>query len=304
MTWIATSTGRFDVRAADPAPKQTDSALDEKRTATEISTKRKLPTSQTVTVKPNASDYEIETRLNKIAASQDVFRRVHVEVTEGIVTVKGEVEEESYAKSFSALSEKVQGVIGVVDQLKVTNVKKTGLRLAQSEIRDLTLKFFRAIPYILSSFVIIGTESGVVHSLNSRCTMLLNSDGILTQIPNATVLAATIKNVSAHTLNRVTFPLQIDRFEELAGFQEVFKQAVQENVKTVSADPSPQAIVSEASARLGLKRKALDFILGDQEQSRSERDLLMDRSREVMDPEEREAGKEMPLKALEMPATR
>jgi small-conductance mechanosensitive channel len=334
-------------QAAGPAPSASPDAT-EKKTATELPAKRKLPTAQTIGVIPRQSDRQIEERLNRIARSQDVFRNIRVEVAEGVVTVKGEVEEESFAKSFTGLCEKVEGVIGVVDQLRSTSVKKTGLSLAHAEVSDLARKFFRFLPYlascfvvlaltilagygcfrfwhfflgrrmarkplvaknlaklftfpvyllgfyvilqvgglgglaatlvggtgvmgivlglagkniienILSSFmltlrnpfkigdqVIIGTERGVVHRLDSRCTMLLNSDGVFTQIPNSTVLSAIIKNVSAHPLNRFSFTLSINKNVELPRFASIFDRAIEENRSRIAREPKPEYLVTE-----------------------------------------------------------
>lgn len=360
-----------NVLAAESATISTpESVLNEKRTATELPTKRKLPTAQTVKVQPQETDAQIRNRLSRIAASQEVFKKLKVSVTEGIVTLQGEVEEETYAKSFSALSEKVSGVIGVVDQLKITNVKKTGLRQAQSEVHNLTQRFFKFIPYLASSIliltltlvlgfgvyrlwlflllkkmarkpviarnlaklfavpiyilgfylvlqvgglgglaatlvggtgmlgiilglaskniienilsgfmltlrnpfqigdqVIIGTESGVVHGINSRCTMLLNHDGIFTQIPNSTVLTAVIKNLSAHALNRVSFTLQIDKTKELAGFEHTFQRAVQMNSKTIAEKPLAQAVLTEISGDKAIMQ--CSFWVDNQQESSS-----------------------------------
>jgi small-conductance mechanosensitive channel len=333
--------------AADPKPAASPDVV-EKKTATELPAKRKLPTAQTIAVERRETDRQIAERLNRIAQSQDIFRNVRVEVTEGVVTVKGEIEEESGAKSFTGLSEKVDGVIGVVDQLRVTSVKKTGLSLAHAEVSDLARKFFRFIPYlascflilaltlflgygcfrlwefvlarrlprkplvarnlakvlslpvyllgfyvilqvgglgglaatlvggtgvmgiviglagkniienVLSSFmltlrnpfkigdqVIIGAERGVVHRIDSRCTMLLNSDGVFTQIPNSTVLSAVIKNVSAHPLNRFSFTLTVDKNVQLPHFAQVFDRALAENRTRIAREPKPEYLITE-----------------------------------------------------------
>jgi small-conductance mechanosensitive channel len=332
---------------AAPNPAASPDAT-EKKTATELPSKRKLPTAQTIDVERRETDRQIAARLNRIAQSQDIFRKVHVDVVEGVVTVRGEIEEENSAKSFTGLCEKVEGVIGVVDQLRVTSVKKSGLSLAHAEVSDLARKFFRFLPYlascffilaltlllgygcfrlwdlvlsrrmprkplvarnlakvltlpvyllgfyvilqvgglgglaatlvggtgvmgiviglagkniienVLSSFmltlrnpfkigdqVIIGAERGVVHRIDSRCTMLLNSDGVFTQIPNSMVLAAIIKNVSAHPLNRFSFTLSVNKDVALPQFGKIFDRAIEENRSRIAREPKPEYLITE-----------------------------------------------------------
>jgi small conductance mechanosensitive channel len=337
--------------AATPTPNP-DLVLSDQRTAAELPTKQKIPTAQEVEVRPEESDRMIALRLNKIAQSQEVFKKVHVNVVEGIVTIEGEVEEDAYAKSFSALSEKVQGVIGVIDQLKVTSIQKTGLHLAQSEVTDLVHRFFKFIPYLISCFlilfltwllgmgiyrfwmavlgrrmerrpmlarhlskifsipvyligfylilevgglsglaatlvggtgvlgiilglagknilenllssfmlslrnpfrvgdeVVIGTESGIVHKIDSRCTMLLTHEGIFTQIPNSNVLAAVIRNVTAHPLNRILLPVKMDRCREVSSLFDEFRRIVEQNSDTIAADPKPDLLVTDITRK-------------------------------------------------------
>lgn len=153
LAFVSVST--FAADAPEPDPAKTDSPLVETRTAAELPEKRKIPTSREVELRPDESDRQIRTRLTRIAKSQEVFKGIQIAVREGIVDLSGKVEEASISKSFSALAERVEGVIGVIDRIEVTDVKKTGLRLAQAEFSDLVKKFFRSIPYILSSFVIL-----------------------------------------------------------------------------------------------------------------------------------------------------
>jgi small conductance mechanosensitive channel len=333
--------------SATPTPAPEVPILNDNRTAAELPTKTKIPTDEPVEIKRKESDHQIQDRLIHIAQSQDIFKQIKVSVIEGIVTLKGSVEEDAYAKSFSGLSEKVQGVIGVVDMLTITDVQKTGIRLAQSEVDDIIHKFFKFLPYlascivililtiglgvltarfwhiilarkltsrpllvphltkiftapvyiigfylilqiggaaglastliggtgvigiilglagknilenVLSSFmitlrnpfkvgdeVVIGDQSGIIYGFDSRCTMVLSYDGIFTQIPNTTVLAAVIKNLTSHPVNRVVFDINVSREIGFAQFKAYFEKAMKLNEKSILADPKPKVLLT------------------------------------------------------------
>ncbi len=339
------------VHAADQTPTPTtDSPLVENRTATELPDRRKIPTSREIVLRPEESDRQIRDRLQKIARSQDAFHGIQVKVTEGIVALSGKVEEAAVAKSFSALSERMEGVIGVVDQIKINDPKKNGLRLAESEATTLVERFFRSIPYLLSALVIlvltlglgfaflrlwrailarrmaespmlaettarllttpifvfgfylifrvgglgglastvlggtgvlgiviglagqnilgnylagfmltlrnpfkvgdqvtIGSESGSVYSVNSRCTMLLDGDGILVQIPNSAVLTSTIRNRTAHPMNQITLNIPVEPDTDSGDFRDAFCEALRKSTAAVAEDPAGQAFISGVS---------------------------------------------------------
>jgi small conductance mechanosensitive channel len=347
ILFLFTSIPLSALATENAAAPETDSPLVESRTATELPEKRKIPTSREIGIHPEESDRQIQARLQKIASSQEVFRNLTVRVNQGIVLLTGTAEETSVAKSFSALSERMEGVIGVVDQISVTDKSKTGLRAAQAETSALAQKFYRLIPYLLTALVIllltfaigflflrfwryillrkmarspmlaettarlltapiyilgcylifrvggpnglstsvlggtgvlgiviglagqnilgnylagfmltlrnpfkvgdqvsIGESTGAIFSVNSRCTMLLDGDGILVQIPNSLVLNSIIRNRSAHSMNQVTLKVPVEPGADIGDFRDAFRAAIVKNESAIPNDPEAQAYIS------------------------------------------------------------
>lgn len=144
-------------------------------------------------------------------------------------------------------------------QLALTVLGGTGLvGLALGiAFRDITENFLASIflsvrpPFETSDLVEIGADTGYVQQLNVRSTVLMTLDGMIVQIPNATVYkvrcATTNANRREHFVVGIGFDAPIDRAQEIA-------REVLDRHPAVLHDPEPMVLVDNlGKATIDLK---------------------------------------------------
>lgn len=117
---------------------------------------------QESTIRPS-SDAQIEQRLSRVAQATDWYPKLSIQVTEGLVILKGEVEDEQKRKWIVDISSKLSGVLGVIDKTETQSAFEgpSVLSPAQEEMGEIVQKSYRLIPYIASSLLIIALFLGI-----------------------------------------------------------------------------------------------------------------------------------------------
>lgn len=115
------------------------------------------------TLNAQVTDQQIEQRLSRLAQATKWYPKLEVQVTEGLVILKGEVENEQKRKWILDISNKLDGVLGVIDETETQSVYEgtSVLSPAQEEMGEIVQKSYRLIPYIASSLLIIALFMGI-----------------------------------------------------------------------------------------------------------------------------------------------
>ena len=135
-------------------------------------------------------------------------------------------------------------------QLALTVVGGTGLvGLAVGiAFRDITENFLASVflsmqrPFETGDLVEISGVTGYVQQLNVRTTILMDFDGNLVQIPNATVYRTNLRNFTTNTSRRDHFDVGIGYDDEISEAQEVALKVLAEH-PAVLGDPEPLVLV-------------------------------------------------------------
>ncbi len=113
-----------------------------------------LAESGEVAVEPSARDEEIESRLRDIyAAVPGVGRDVVVEVREGVVALRGVVDDEAQRALLAEIARKTQDVVAVIDRTRVAEPSLLDFSASLGEARSLWREFVRLLPRIVLSLL-------------------------------------------------------------------------------------------------------------------------------------------------------
>lgn len=137
-------------------------------------------------------------------------------------------------------------------QLALTIVGGTGLiGLAVGiAFRDITENFLASIflsvqrPFEPEDLIEVGDVTGYVQQLNMRTTILMNLDGNLVQIPNATVYKSNIRNYTANGNRREVFDVGIGYDDAVSEAQEIARRVLDDHPAVLN-DPEPAVLVQE-----------------------------------------------------------
>lgn len=135
-------------------------------------------------------------------------------------------------------------------QLALTVVGGTGLiGLALGiAFRDITENFLASIflsmqrPFETGDLIEVSGVTGYVQQLNVRTTILMNFDGNLVQIPNATVYKSTLRNFTTNCNRREDFDVGIGYSDSINEAQEIARHVLA-NHPAVLIDPEPSVLV-------------------------------------------------------------
>lgn len=140
--------------------------------------------------------------------------------------------------------------ISGLTQLALTIIGGTGLvGLAVGiAFRDITENFLASLflsmqrPFETGDLVEVAGVTGFVQQLNVRTTILMNLQGNLVQIPNATIYKSTIRNFTANPNRREDFVVGIGYDDAIDAAQEVARQVLAEHPAVLN-DPEPAVLV-------------------------------------------------------------
>ena len=135
-------------------------------------------------------------------------------------------------------------------QLALTVVGGTGLiGLAVGiAFRDITENFLASIflsvqrPFEPADLIEVDGVTGYVQQLNMRTTIVMNLDGNLVQIPNATVYKSNLRNYTTNCNRRETFDIGIGYDDVISDAQEIARRVL-ESHPAVLNDPEPSVLV-------------------------------------------------------------
>jgi small conductance mechanosensitive channel len=135
-------------------------------------------------------------------------------------------------------------------QLALTIVGGTGLiGLAVGiAFRDITENFLASIflsiqrPFEPADLIEVAGVTGYVQQLNMRTTVLMNLDGNVVQIPNATVYKSNLRNYTTNCNRREMFEIGIGYDDAIAESQEIARRVLDAH-PAVLQDPEPSVLV-------------------------------------------------------------
>ncbi len=135
-------------------------------------------------------------------------------------------------------------------QLALTIVGGTGLiGLAVGiAFRDITENFLASVflsvrrPFEPADLIEVAGVTGYVQQLNMRTTVLMNLDGNVVQIPNATVYKSNLRNYTTNCNRRETFDIGIGYDDAIAESQEIARRVLDEHPAVLN-DPEPSVLV-------------------------------------------------------------
>src|SRR5579872_892869 len=146
-------------------------------------------------------------------------------------------------------------------RIAVTVVGGTGLLglIIGIAFHDITENFLASLflalqqPFQPGDLVTIAEQTGFVHSLTTRTTILMTLDGNHIQIPNSTVYKSTIQNFASNPNRRESFLVGIGYAEDVAKAQSIALQVLKDH-PAVLGDPQPWVLVdSLGSAAVTLR---------------------------------------------------
>jgi small-conductance mechanosensitive channel len=135
-------------------------------------------------------------------------------------------------------------------QLALTVVGGTGLvGLAVGiAFRDITENVLASIflslqrPFETGDLVEVSGVTGYVQQLNVRTTILMNLDGNLVQIPNASVYKSNLRNFTTNANRRESFDVGIGYDDSITAAQEIARKVLAEHAAVLN-DPAPSVLV-------------------------------------------------------------
>jgi small-conductance mechanosensitive channel len=135
-------------------------------------------------------------------------------------------------------------------QLALTVIGGTGLiGLAVGiAFRDITENFLASIllsmqrPFETGDLVEVGGVTGYVQQLNVRTTVLMTLDGVVVQVPNASVYKSNLRNFTANANRRDDFVVGIGYEDSIAEAQEIALQVLLAH-PAVLDEPEPWVLV-------------------------------------------------------------
>lgn len=106
---------------------------------------------EAVAVSPRAADEEIAKRLEGIFSAIPGAAGVTADVEQGVVVLRGVVEDEPQKQVLGEIARKMQDVVAVVDRVRVAEPPLLDLSASLREARDIWRRFVRSLPRIVLS---------------------------------------------------------------------------------------------------------------------------------------------------------
>ena len=146
------------VVAAQPSPPPADTQTEEAQRDPPAAPER-------VDVTPRAGDGQIGERLKLILAATGWFEQATVRVEQGVVFLEGRTRQERHREWASALAQRTEGVVAVVNDIEVAGAELTDLSPALEGLEALVSASARTMP-----FMIVGVLLLVLAYLAGRST--------------------------------------------------------------------------------------------------------------------------------------
>ena len=127
------------------------------------------------------------------------------------------------------------GVIGIVIGFAFRDIAENFLASLLLSIRQ---------PFRRGDFISVAGEQGLVHSMNTRSTVLVSPEGNHIQIPNAMVFKSIIENLTAVPSRREKIELSIGHKAAISDAQSVILRVLH-GTEGVIATPEPMVLASE-----------------------------------------------------------
>lgn len=177
------------------------------------------------------------------------------------------------------------GVLGIVIGFAFRDIAENFLASLLLSLRQ---------PFRRGDFVDVDGRQGVIHSMNTRSTVLVSPEGNHIQIPNAKVFKSTIENFSASPQRRGAFDVGIGYDAAISEAQEiVLKELVAH--EAISTDPEPM-VLAEALGASTVSLRVYYWFDGANVSSLKIKSVLMRRVKKAL----LEAGISMPDEAREI----
>lgn len=109
----------------------------------------------TAKVPKSKTDLEISNRIEKILAATEWFPKLDLEVKEGLVFLKGNVDTPERLEWAKNIIEGTEGVVAVVEDLEQRKSVSDSLDPVQDEVNSIIQKGYRILPYLISAILIL-----------------------------------------------------------------------------------------------------------------------------------------------------
>lgn len=130
------------------------------------------------------------------------------------------------------------GVLGIVIGFAFRDI-------AENFLASLLLSFRQ--PFDRGDFISVAGQSGVVHSMNTRSTVLVSSEGNHIQIPNAMVFKSIIENLTAVPRRREVLELGVGYDAAISDVQRIAGDVLAQE-PGVMVDPEPMVLADALGA--------------------------------------------------------
>ncbi len=130
------------------------------------------------------------------------------------------------------------GVLGIVIGFAFRDIVENFLASLLLSIRQ---------PFSRGDFIHVAGQQGLVHSMNTRSTVLVSPEGNHIQIPNATVFKSIIENLTAVPRRRGVIEIGIGYDAAISDVQKIVGRVLAEQ-KGVLQDPEPMVLADALGA--------------------------------------------------------
>lgn len=130
------------------------------------------------------------------------------------------------------------GVLGIVIGFAFRDIVENFLASVLLSVRQ---------PFRRGDLIAVAGHQGVVHSMNTRSTVLASADGNHIQIPNAVVFKSTIENFTINPTRREIIALTLPQTADLARVQTAIAE-VARTEGAVAAEPAPMILIDSLGA--------------------------------------------------------
>jgi small-conductance mechanosensitive channel len=111
---------------------------------------------QKIEINKSNGDFAIKERIEKVLAASGVVKKLEVSSKEGIVTVSGNVSQQSQIEWVENLIKETDGVIAVINQVKLSNSEILDLQPAKNEATGIIRQVISFLPHILTLILVFG----------------------------------------------------------------------------------------------------------------------------------------------------
>ncbi len=125
-------------------------------------------------VPKKVADVDIQNRLRQIFKITKNYPNLELEVQEGLVILKGAIENKDRKEWALNIIEKTEGVVAVIDKLDEKIASSAVLNPAKDEVSELYVKMYKSLPYIASSIVLLVVFT-VLSSVSKRISVSILS---------------------------------------------------------------------------------------------------------------------------------